>query len=145
MEGWLAAVEDSSTGGHQVMALSRQRFPQEMPSGKKLENIGNLQRLLRARKAPDWAITLAGSLECPDCKESGKPGARPPASMSEAPKLYEIVGTDVFDYVVEQDGVEKKFKFILWRDRASGLTMTSLLQELVEQMELRIGSPTRKM
>ena len=139
------AVEDSSTGGHQVMALKRQRFPQEMPSGKKLESIkqqmlrvhrasghssfGNLQRLLRARKAPDWAITLAGSLECPDCKESGKPGARPPASMSESPKLYEIVGTDVFDYVMEQDGVEKKYKFILWRDRASGLTMTSLLQE----------------
>ena len=51
-----------------------------------------------------------------------QPGPPPHASVAEEPKLFEILGTDVFDYYVhEVDGVEQKFKFILWKAKASGL------------------------
>ena len=142
----------------QIMALSRQRFAQEMPTGKKLESVKqqmlrvhrasghtsmqSLQRLLRARKAPPWAITLAGSLECPECRESGKPMPRPPASMSEPSKLYEILGTDVFDYTFKDGPLERKFKFILWRDRACGLTMVDLLKEFGGDTGIQDWQPT---
>ena len=59
----------------QILALTRQRMPAEMPKGKALENIksqmlrihkasghsafSNLQRLLRARQAPPWAVALS--------------------------------------------------------------------------------------
>ena len=60
----------------QVFALSRNNYPKEPPTGRKLELIkqqmmrihrssghasfGNLQKLLRMRKAPEWSIELAG-------------------------------------------------------------------------------------
>lgn len=45
----------------------------------------------------------------------------PVASINEMPQLWEVVGTDVFEYEHE----EKKDKFILWRDRASGYAFLS--------------------
>ena len=136
--------QPTSTTPH-ILALSRQRFPQEPPTGKKLEQIKqqmhrvhrasghssfqSLQRLLRARGAPDWAVALAGSLQCKECLEARRPRPHPPASMGEEPRLFEILGTDVFDYVNEVDGKEHKYKFILWKDRASGLTVVDLLQQ----------------
>ena len=63
-----------------IMALTRQRYPEERPTGKRLEQIkqtmlrihrasghpsmANLQQLLRARNAPPWAVALAGELRC---------------------------------------------------------------------------------
>ena len=101
----------------QILALTRNRFPQQPPTGKLLEQIraqmlrvhkaaghpsmANLQRMLRARKAPQWAVDLAGSIECPSCKESKLPRPAPVASMHETPGLFEIVGMDVFEYVVD--------------------------------------------
>ena len=152
------STQDQHQPSPQVMALSRQRFAQEMPTGKKLESIKqqmlrvhrasghssmqSLQRLLRARKAPPWAVALAGNLECPECRESGKPMPRPPASLSEPPKLYEVLGTDVFDYVHKDGVLERKFKFILWRDRACGLTMVNLLKEFGGDSGIQDWQPT---
>ena len=115
-----------------IMALSRDRYPTEPPRGRKLEQIkqqmmrihrasghapfSNLQRLLRMRKAPPWAVELAGSLECPECVESKRPTPVPPASTGDLPAMWEIVGTDIFEY----EHQEMKHKFILWRDRATG-------------------------
>lgn len=48
----------------------------------------------------------------------------PVASINEMPQLWEVVGTDVFEYEHE----EKKDKFILWRDRASGYAFVKHLQ-----------------
>jgi len=97
----------------QIFALTRNRFPQQPPTGKLLGQIkaqmlrahkaaghpsmANLQRMLRARKAPPWAVDLAGSIECPSCKESKLPRPAPVASMHETPGLFEIVGMDVFE------------------------------------------------
>ena len=81
-----------------VMALLRTRLDlSEAPKGKKLESIkqlmmrvhraaghpgfSKLQDLLRARGSPAWAVELAGTLECPECKEAAKPRLVPPASM----------------------------------------------------------------
>ena len=124
----------------QVLALTKDRFTSEPPKGKKLEQVkqqmmrihrasghssfSNLQRLLRMRKAPEWAIEMAGQLECPECLESRRPMPAPVASLHELPQLWEVVGTDVFEY--EHD--EKKHKFILWRDRASGYAFVDHLQ-----------------
>ena len=129
----------------QILALSRQRFPSELPTGKKLEQMKqqmlrvhraaghasfqNLQRLLRARGAPDWAVTLAGSLQCKECQEARRPRPHPPASSGEEPRLFEVLGTDVFDYIHEENSIEHKYKFIIWKDRASGLTMVDLLKQ----------------
>ena len=112
-----------------IMALSRDRYPTEPPKGKKLEQIKQqmmrihrasghapFSRLLRMRKSPPWAVELAGSLECPECVESKRPTPVPPASTGDLPAMWEIVGTDIFEYEHE----EKKHKFILWRDRATG-------------------------
>ena len=123
-----------------IFALSRNRFPEEPPKGRQLENIRqqmlrihrasghssftNLQRLLRMRKAPTWAIEMAGKMTCPDCVEAQKPRPHPPAALGDHPGLYEIVGTDIFEYEHQQ----RKFKFIIWRDRASGLVMVEELQ-----------------
>lgn len=65
----------------QTFVLTRNRFPQQPPTGKLLGQIkaqmlrahkaaghpsmANLQQMLRARKAPPWAVDLAGSIECP--------------------------------------------------------------------------------
>lgn len=122
----------------EVFALSRQRYPSEQPTGKRLEQVkqtmlrihrasghnsmANLQRLLRGRNAPEWAVALAGSLTCPDCVKAKKPRPPPPASSGEPPALFEQVGTDVFELEFNDHETEelKKAKFILWRDRASG-------------------------
>jgi len=123
-----------------LFALSRNKFPQEAPTGKRLELIkqqmlrihrssghasfSNLQRLLRVRKAPEWAIKLCGDMQCPDCIEAKRPSPPPPSSLKESPDLFEIVGSDVFEY--EHQG--RKHKLVLWRDRASGLAFVHLLQ-----------------
>eukprot|EP00435_Cladocopium_sp_Y103_P066671 s182_g29.t1 len=133
---------------HAIWALSRTTFPKEPPVGRKLELIkqqmlrvhraaghpsfGNLQRLLRARGAPPWSIELAGSLKCPACIESQRPLLHPPASSHDDPRLFEIVGTDIFEYE-HTDG--RKHKFILWRDRASGYVVTQHLQEYLQSWE----------
>ena len=126
-----------------VMALSRTRLNlEEAPKGKKLEAIkqmmlrvhrasghsgfSNLQRLLEARGSPKWAVELAGTLQCPECKEAAKPKLVPPASTGEEPGLFEIVGVDAFEY--EDEKGSKKRHGLLWRDRASGLTMVDMLE-----------------
>ncbi|CAK9071165.1 Coiled-coil domain-containing protein 113 [Durusdinium trenchii] len=106
-----------------VFALTRSRFPVEPPTGKKLEQIR--QQMLRvhgagACQAPEWAIKLAGSLECPACIEANRAKPAPVASLKEAPGLFEILGMDCF----ELEHGERKAKFFLMRDRASGLIMT---------------------
>ena len=129
----------------QVYALTRTKLNlEEAPTGKKLEAVkqmmlrvhrasghsgfSNLQRLLEARGSPRWAIELAGTLVCPECQESALPRPRPPASLEEEPKMFEVVGTDIFEYEDETD--KKKYKGIIWRDRATGLTMLEILKEL---------------
>lgn len=37
------------------------------------------------------------------------------------PSIFEVLSTDVFEF--EDEATLTKFKMILWRDRASGLTM----------------------
>ena len=124
----------------EIMALTRSRFPEEPPTGKRLEAIRqqmmrihrasghasftNLQRLLRMRNAPKWSIEMAGKMTCPDCVEARKPPPHPVASIGTTPGLYEILGTDVFE--MEHGG--RKHKFLLWRDRASGLAAVDHLQ-----------------
>ena len=131
----------------QALALSRTRLQLETaPTGKKLEAVkqlllrvhrasghsgmSNLVRLLKARGAPPWALELAQRLRCPECEEAAKPLPRPPASLGEAPAMFEILGTDVFEFEMpEKEGEPNmKMKFILWRDRASGLTMIDHMQ-----------------
>ena len=85
----------------------------------------NLQALLKARGSPDWAIALAGTLECPECREAARPKPSPPASTGEEPQLFEILGSDAFEY----EALDKKYFGLLWRDRASGLTMIDMMQE----------------
>ena len=135
----------------EVFALGRTTFPKEPPTGRKLELIkqqmlrihrssghssfGNLQRLLRARKAPPWSIELAGNLQCPACIESKKPMLHPPASTKDDPTLFEVVGTDVFEF---EHGTSKH-KLILWRDRASGYIITDHLMEYKGRWEPTAG------
>ena len=49
----------------------------------------------------------------------------PPASSGEEPQLFEVLGSDVFEY--ENENEKKKYWGILWRDRASGLTMFDMV------------------
>ena len=44
--------------------------------------------------------------------------------------MFELLGTGVFEFEPPEknDEPNMKMKFILWRDRASGLTMVDLLQ-----------------
>ena len=98
-----------------VFALSRSNLNlQEAPTGRKLEAIkqlmlrvhraaghpgfSNLQRMLEARGSPRWAVELAGTLECAECKEASRPKLMPPASSGEEPQLFEVLGSDVFEY-----------------------------------------------
>ena len=129
----------------EVFALSRTTYPKDPPTGRKLELIkqqmlrihrasghasfGNLQRLLRARGAPPWSVELAGNLQCPSCIESKRPLLHPPASTQDDPVLFEVVGTDIFEF--EHNG--KKHKFVLWRDRASSYTIA--LQSTCKSMK----------
>ena len=125
----------------EIFALTRNRYPVSPPTGKKLDEIRkmmlrvhkasghasftSLQRLLRARKAPPWAIEMAGKMECPSCKEAKRIPPVSVASLKELPALYEVVGMDVFEYEYSN----RKFKFLLMRDRASGLVQVEFLQE----------------
>ena len=129
-----------------ILALSRQRYPREQPTGKALQKIkqtmlrihrasghssmSNLQQLLRTRQAPEWAVALAGQVECPECIEARRPRPSPPASTGEQAGLFEQVGSDVFELEFNTPEVDRvqKAKFILWRDRASGLAQVDLLQ-----------------
>ena len=79
------ALRQESPG---IFALTWNRYPSELPTGKKLEQIkqqmmrihrasghvpfSRLQKLLAVRKAPAWAIELAGNLQCPSCVEAKK-------------------------------------------------------------------------
>ena len=125
-----------------VMALTRTRLNlDEAPTGKRLEAIkqmmlrvhrasghsgfSNLQKLLEARGSPKWAVELAGTLTCPECQEAAKPALKPPAGTEDGPALFEMLGTDVFEF----EHLDVKYKGILWRDRASGLTMIDILHQ----------------
>ena len=137
----------------QVLALSRNRFPSSPPQGKQLDSIrqmmlrihrasghssfGNLQKLLKMREAPEWAVEMAGKLECPDCVEARLPRPKPPASTGELPALMEQIGADTFEVEIPQVESDKpiKLKFILWRDRASGFVMVDLLQRYTGSWE----------
>eukprot|EP00435_Cladocopium_sp_Y103_P023252 s2397_g5.t1 len=97
-----------------IFALTRNRYPAELPTGKKLEQIkqqmmrvhrasrhapfSKLQKLLAVRKAPPRAVELAGNLQCPSCVEAKKSKPAPVASLKETPSLYEIVGMDLFEF-----------------------------------------------
>ena len=125
----------------QIFALTRNRFPENAPTGKKLEAIkmqmmrvhrasghssfSNLQKLLRARKAPQWAIDIAGSLECPTCSEAKQARSAAVASLKELPAIFEVLGMDCFEF----EHGDRKFKCLLMRDRASGLAAVEMLQE----------------
>ena len=138
-EEWLSDVREEEP---HIMALTRNRFPVELPKGRRLElvrqqmmrvhrasghsSFANLQKLLRVRKAPAWAIELAGSLECPVCKEAKQARSVPVVSLKELPGLFEILGMDVFEY---EHTSKQKYKFLLMRDRASGLVSVEFLQE----------------
>ena len=134
-------MEEVRLAEPELFALSRTSYPKEPPTGRKLELIkqqmlrihrasghssfGNLQRLLRARKAPSWAVELAGKLQCPACIESRKPLLHPPASTNQDPVLFEVVGTDIFEF----EHGDMKHKLVIWRDRASGYTISDHLHE----------------
>ena len=141
-----SSIQSARAEDPEVFALTRQRYPSEIPSGKRLEQVKqtmlrihraaghtsmqNLQQMLRSRQAPQWAIELAGKLTCPDCQEAKRLRPAPPASSHEMPGLFEQVGTDCFELEFLDSGAQQslKAKFILWRDRASGLAQTDLLQ-----------------
>ena len=128
-----------------VLALSQKKLSLEVePTGKKLEEIkqtmlrvhraaghtgmSSLVQLLRAKCAPGWALEIAQNLRCPECVEASKPRPHPPASTGEEPKVFEYLGTDVFEFEEpapeNPNGDEKlKHKLIIFRDRATGLTM----------------------
>ena len=141
-EAQIEVADNVQPRGEQVFVLSRRKILEAAPTGRRLEQVkqqmmrvhrasghsgfSNLQRLLEARGSPQWAIQLAGSLECPECREASKPRPSPPASLGEEPALFEVLGTDVFE--IEDEKAKKKYKVQLWRDRASGLTMLDLLQ-----------------
>ena len=136
---------DGDGGEPMVLALSRKKLSLEVaPTGKKLEEIkqtmlrvhraaghtgmSSLAQLLRAKGAPGWALEIAQNLRCPECTEASKPRPHPPASTGEEPKVFEYLGTDVFEFEEpapsNPTGDEKiKHKLIIFRDRASGLTM----------------------
>ncbi|CAE6957766.1 RE1 [Symbiodinium sp. CCMP2592] len=137
-----------------VMALSRQKVPPEPPTGRKLEQIrqmmmrvhrasghasmASLAKLLAQRGAPSWAQELARSLQCPDCVESRRPlpAPPPPSTLKEPPKLWEMVGSDVFEFAyVGPEGKPMKIKGCVWHDRASGTASVSMMQKYSEHWE----------
>ena len=132
----------------EVLAWMRNRFPKDPPSGKRVEAIRqsmlrihrasghtsmqNVEKMLRARKAPTWVLDVARNLQCPDCVEARKPRPPPPSSLESSPGLFEQLGTDVFEMEVPEqlfeETIHREVKFILWRARASGLAMIDCLQ-----------------
>lgn len=60
-------------------------------------------------RLPPWSIELAGSLQCPDCVEAKQARPQPPANLNPIPQLWEIVGTDIYEFEYE----DHKHKFIL--------------------------------
>lgn len=65
------------------------------------------------------------------CPEPSRPRPYPPASTGEEPKIFEFPGTDVFEFEEPGDkGPEEKnkHKLIIFRDRASGLTLFEHMQ-----------------
>ena len=124
-----------------LFALTRNRYPSEPPTGKKLELIkqqmmrvhraaghvpfSRLQKMLAVRKAPAWAIELAGNLQCPSCTEAKRSKPASVASLKETPSLYEIVGMDIFELEVG----DRKHKALMIRDRASGMVMVEYMKE----------------
>ena len=129
--------------------MSRKRlYLEKMPTGKKLEEMkqlmlrvhrasghagmSSLVQMLKAKGVPPWALELAQHLKCPECVEASQPRPPPPASVGEEAKLFEFLGTDVFEFeepikdaeeAVKEKKEVRKHKLMLWRDRASGLTM----------------------
>ena len=123
-------------------ALSRQRLPVEPPTGRRLEEVRQLilrlhrssghtsftaiAKLLSRRGAPDWAVELAKTIECPACIESRRPIPNPPSSTSGPPSLWELVGTDVFEFSFKNEERKiRKLKGCLWVDRASRFCVVS--------------------
>jgi hypothetical protein len=93
--------------------------------------MSSLVQLLRSKGAPGGALEIAQDLKCPECVEASKPRPYPPASTGEEPKIFEYLGTDVFEFEEPGDksSEEKnKHKLIIFRDRASGLTMFEHVQ-----------------
>ncbi|CAE7456732.1 bchH, partial [Symbiodinium microadriaticum] len=124
---WFSRHGRPPDSDNHAYALTRNKLPEEPPTGRKLEEVrqmmmrlhrssghtsfSNIAKLLQRRGAPSWAVTLARGLQCPACIESSKPLPSPPASTAAPPELYEIVGTDVFEYTFKNEaGVLKKLK-----------------------------------
>ena len=119
-------------------------LPPEAPTGKRLQQVKdmmlrvhkasghtsmeNLSRLLLRRGAPEWAVSMAKELSCPDCAEAKRKVGPPQASLDEPAGLWEVLGLDVFEYehVVESQPV--KSKFLLMIDRGSRFTMVAFLK-----------------
>ena len=126
----------------QLYALNRTKFESHKPVWKKLDAVksmmmrvhkagghqsfATLVQLLRRKGAPTWAVELAQQLRCEDCVESKAPLSATPASMMEPPKLWEITGTDVFEYRI--DGV--LIQMAVYIDRASKHASVSVLAEI---------------
>ncbi len=145
---------DPPADEYEEWGTSHSCFPAEPPSGAKLTAIrqmmlrihrasgrpsmASLKKMLQMRGAPKWAQQMAENLQGPDCIESKKPHPAPPSLLEETPALFQQVGTDVFEaeYAdVKNDGGSSnlKAKFVLWRDRASGLTVVDLLKKFGDE------------
>ncbi|CAE7034155.1 unnamed protein product [Symbiodinium sp. CCMP2592] len=123
-----------------VFALARQKIPLEPPTGKKLEEIKQMvlrlhrssghssfvriAKLLERRGAPSWAIELTKSMG--------------------PPLLWEICGTDVFEYAFKTEtGQVKKLKGCIWVDRASRYCVVSGLKIYEDAWEPTTADITR--
>ena len=149
---WFSRKFEPDTGVAETYALSRQRLPAEAPTGRKLEEVRQqllrlhrssghtsftaISKLLARRGAPSWAVEFAKSVECPACIESRRPLPNPPSSTESPPSLYEVVGTDVFEYSFKnEEGKIRKLKACIWVDRASRFCMVSGLKIYDEAWE----------
>ena len=74
---------------------------------------------------------MAGQLRCPACIESQRPLLHPPASTKDEPSLFEIVGTDIFEF----EHGSTKHKLVLRRDRASGYVYVRHLKAYTSNWE----------
>ena len=84
-------------------------LPSEAPTGKRLQQVKdmmlrvhkasghtsmeNLSRLLLRRGAPEWAVSLAKELSCPDCAEAKRKIGPPQASLEEPAGLWEVLAS----------------------------------------------------
>eukprot|EP00439_Symbiodinium_sp_Y106_P048762 s3212_g6.t1 len=119
-------------------------FPTEQPTGRRLQQIKemmirvhkasghtsmeSLSRLLLRRGAPEWAVSLAKTLSCPDCAEARRKTGPPHASVDEPAALWEVLGLDVFEYEHVVDPQPVKSKFLVMVDRGSRFTMVAFLK-----------------